>query len=826
MSETIQRDYYKIFTGTNQSDGHDKIHLGYNADTTEIILKKDKSTYFHMPFFASPQSVHDSTLIADGAIPGPIPALADRIYKKLANYGNSTPWGSATERSDGTWLCSWLYAEGSEPPVWLDRYYNPGRLAYKEALEGRANFNDYIKSDPIYFDVVSTLVLEPGVLYQFFHQGENTALQHVETFAGPEKKNLRLSIEDWSCACPNKSDPVDKSIYNNTVIVENFKNEWVVNPFDPGYRDRSALSFNNTDFIDCRVLYNDDYNLTDEFTISMWVNNPDWSQASPTQLVGNLRLGGFGIFYNNLNYNPYFAIPETTYGHLFYFNQEGNPYLDKNIQVTLGQPSQIVTSFINSNTEIITVDITPLENRVFKYNQNGDRLAVSKNLLGNRQPLDGVPKTGILGANDQLTVITSLSTYTFDKDLLLLSAVPISYQYKEQLAYDINGNLHSELSCLDVKFDSYNKKWHIDENKNVFYNDVITTFLPSNNNSGIGTNTNLAIDPENNLWVLASSNIVYKVDTLNLQILDTYEIGVLTNDEDFKNIGFIKSYDRKTNTFTWYALIYHDFEKTLYQVTLEGKIFKTTYLPPLLNTLDPVTTLQDRELLTYTSAGDFTGYEYRRIFNNLLYNNKPQLQLKVSVNPNNPELPNSIYTLSIPAYYLTDNDWHLLTATLKNQTLSLFVDGALRDTLKLPGNSTFTYLYKNSLYIGTPCGKAGNYNTEIQSQSVIWNGYIDTVRIYDYAIVPKFIQYFIREKTYTSDIEWNIPTASLPYVEVIDRFFKHRLPGHKSGFFNIRLTGTKITDPNIRQRIENDIRATIQQTKPAYTELLNVEWID
>lgn len=826
MSEFLQRDYYKLFTGTNQTDGYDKIHLGYNADSTEVRLYKDKMTYFHMPFFAEPQTIQDSALIANGAIPGPIPALSDRVYKKLGNYGNTTPWGSPSDRIDGTWLCTWLYAEGSEPPVWLDRYYDPGRIAYLEALEGLANFDDYIENNPIYFDIPSTLVFEPGVLYKYFHQGEETALNHIETFSGLDKTRLRLDIEDWSCLCPTKSDPVDKSIYNNTAVIDNFKNTWIVNPFDPGHRDRNALSFVNNDFIDCRILYNDSYNLTNEFTFNFWVSNPDWSQATSTQLAGNLRLGGYGVFYNNLNYNPFFVVPENTYGHLFYFNQDGEPFLDKNIQIFLTQPSQPILTLINSNAEVINIDASDSVRRICKYNHVGDRLTLSKFSDGGLFQLEGDPKTGILGKNNELTVITTLSTYIFDNNLLLLSAIPVGYQYKEQLAYDIEGNLHHELSCIDVKFDSYNSKWHIDEFGNLYNDNIFVDYIPSNNKTGTGLNTNLAIDPENNLWVLAGSNIIYKISTLTNELIDIYDIGVSTPSTDFKNIGFIKTYFRNTNSYTWYAIIYHSFEKTLYQVTLNGQIYKTTYLPPLLNIIDPASVTHVKELLTYTGAGDFTGYEHRRIFNKIQYNNKPQIQFKVSLTSKNTLLPNSIYTLSVPAHYLTNNDWHLITVTLKGSSANLYINKELRGTLQIPGTTNFTYSYKNDLYIGTPCGKNGNYNTDIQSKSIIWNGYIDSVRIYDYAIRENLIQYFIREKTYTNDIEWDIQTASLPYVEVIDQFFKHRLPGHKTGFFNIRLNGTKITDPDIRLKIEEEIKQIITRTKPAYTELFQVEWIN
>ena len=84
MADFLQRDYYKIFTGTNQATGHEKVHLGYESDTAEILFKKDKTTYFHIPFFSAITRLVDSTLVSDGAVPGPIPAMADRIYKKQA----------------------------------------------------------------------------------------------------------------------------------------------------------------------------------------------------------------------------------------------------------------------------------------------------------------------------------------------------------------------------------------------------------------------------------------------------------------------------------------------------------------------------------------------------------------------------------------------------------------------------------------------------------------------------------------------------------------------------------------------------------------------
>jgi hypothetical protein len=813
----IQRNYYRLFTGTNQEEGYDKIYLGYQAATTEIDFFKDKTTYFHMPFFSDSQPLNESTLIGDGAVPGPIPALADRIFKKLGNYSNTTSLGEPSERHDGTWLCSWLYAVSSEPPVWLDRYYNPGRLAYTEALEGLANFSDYIDSDPIYYDIPSTLILEPGVLYQYFHQGEETATQAIDTFSGPDKTRLRLDIEDWSCLCPQKSDPIDRSIYNNTIQIQNFKNEWVVNLFDPGYQDRNSLSFAHSDFVDCKVTYDPSYNLSDEFTLSFWINNDNWSQATSTQLLGNLRRGGYGIFYNNLHYNPYFVIPENFYGHLFYFNQEGEFYTEKNTQLVLGQPADPRVTCVNSNAEVISLDVR--NNRIIKYNHLGDTLTYNKTSNGGLLLLEGTPRLLALSGNNDSVVVTDSKTYIFDQDLILKHEIQQPYGYKEQIAFNAEGNLVRELSCLDIKFDSFNQKWVIKEDNKLYCNNVLIS-LP------VQVCTNIAIDPENYIWALCDSNTIVKIDVVTKNIEQTFEVGVLSDIPGHKNISFIKQYNRQTNQFIWYSFIIHNNEKVLYQVTLDGKIVKNIFLPPRLDIREPATALQDKNRLQFLGIGDFTGYEQRRIFNKVLYNNNPQIQFKLVAQSPNRSLPTSIKTFSVPVQYFVNEVWHFVTVTLQNNEVKIYIDNFLRDKGSFVGNLNLTFEYNNDYYIGTPCGKTQNYNKEINTESIIWNGYIDSVRIYDYAIEQRFIPYFVREKTKATDIEWNIPTAQLQYVETIDRFFKHKHPGSKSIFFNIRITGTQITDPKIRQRIEDDVKLAVSQVKPAYTELLNVEWID
>ena len=819
MENFKQREYYKLFTGTNQQDGHDRVYLGFEGYTTDQTFKKDSTTYFHMPYFADTSTLSANQLAFEGAIPGPVPFMADRIEQKLGNYGNTTHWGTPTDEPNGTWLCSWLYALSGETPKWFDRYYNPGKVSYQDALLGQASFTEF---NPAFQDVPSTIKLDAGVWYQYFHQGEKTAKTIIDSFNGNNNDRLRLGIEAWSAT------PEDTSIYKNKIVINNFKNEWSLNLIEPDVADRNVLNFDNSDFIDTRVIHNSSYNLQDEFTINFWIRNKNWQNATGTQLVGNLNNGGYGVFYNNLRYYPFFVVPESFYGHLFYFNQEGLNYYDQSLQpFATNTPeqsgvSQPVQVGINGNNEVIVLDAGAVDS-FYKVNHIGDILAVPKKPNNAAYLVRGVPKLLAIDGNNNNHIVTTFGTYIFDQNLIfvnVLSGANDKYKEGDQIAFDLNGTLQKEPNCIDFKYDNNNKKWVIKADGNLYCNEVLLSSLP------ITDGTNIAIDPENNLWLLYGYNNVIKIDTNTLQPIKYFTIGTADSISDEKNISFIYSYDRLKQTKTWYALIYHNNEKVLYQVTLDGLIKRSTNLPLKLNTKQTPPTSEEKRNLTFNCRGDFTGYEYKRIFNKVLYNNNRQLQFKICAQTPIKNSPINIFTLSVPIQFLTDNTWHLITCTYGTNTMKVFVNGRLRSSLQLPGKYNIKYLRKNDLYIGTPCGKITNLNYEVESSALIFDGYIDNIKIYDYDIKPEFIEMFIRERFIAQDIEWSIPTGRLQYVEGIERFFKHKLPGSKSPFFKVRVAGLQITDPNIRSQINVAIKAAIEQTKPAHTELISIEWVD
>ena len=798
-----QRAYYKLFTGTNQAEGYEKIHLGFESHTKEIVLEKDRTTYLHIPSFSVSHPLSSSSLIRDGAVAGPIPAMSDRILKKQGGYSHTTHWGDSAFR-DGTWQCSWLYqGDEHQQPMWLDRFYNPGHL--ERLGTDPADPITYNSNDPVYTDIPSQLTLTPGTWYQYFHMGEQTAGELITTLAGLSGERLRLSIDNWT-------EPLtDSSIYKNYIKAESFNKNWVKTTNIPEIEDVSVLSFDTSDFIDIQIPYSSTYNPLNEFSIAFWCYNKDWSSSPSTQIVGNLDGDGYGVFLDNLDYFPCFVLPEIEYGHLLFFNQEGESYLDKTIKTSSTISCVPINIAQDSEKNIIVTDDGILK-RLFKLNHTGDIISVVA--------LTGTPKECVVDRYDNIHVITTSGTSVYNTDLVCISSdITTPHTPGTCLYHSASGIVTRELNCLDVKYDFNFQKWKINSSGTVTVNDTLIPSLTSIKNS-----TNIAIDPYNNIWVLHDKNAISVFDSITKTVIYKFNIGTNSTLNTARNISFIKSYNRDKRTKTWYALISYSEEKVLYIVTLDGKIAKTVLLPTKLSTQAPLGASDAP--FNFIFKGDFTGYEWSRVFGKVLYNSKPQLHFKVGVRDTAVPEKSKTFKASATIDSFTPNTWHYIVCTYRNNTLKLYINNILKGTSIIPFNYQLTHTKKNNFYIGCPAGTTSNKNHELETTSLIYDGYIDGIRVYDYQLDEKVIPLFVRSKIKGADIIWNVDTNNIQYVEEIERFFKHKLPGSKSIFFKIVLAGSKITDRSVRAVIESNIRSIVNKTKPVYTEMIEIIWAE
>lgn len=825
------RFYNKLYVHSDREEGSEKLLLGYKNDTTEFVFKKDEDVGFHIPFFADKINLVDSTIVEDGATAGPFPAASDRIFKNNKNYGNITPHGSTSEVPTGVWYCSWLHKHPNGTVKWMDRFYNPG---YFRAAIAKDQLLEYVVHNPVYRDVPSKMTLEQGVQYRYFHIGEKYAKEMVTTFAGITGERLALNLDGWGTDnVDNSNNELPVTINSNGTYVQLYANAAT----ETNRTSANAISFNNVYDTTVYVNFDPSYNFTDEFTLSLWAQSNDWSASQSTQLVGNYTdTGGYGLFIDTLSTYPFFVIPETSYGHLLFLNGKFEQYLDKSLHPSPSLTASPMFVAINLDNHVICLNVGTSQ-KLKKLNHLGK--LVNEVTLPN---LNETPLQLLCGRNDDIVIITDLAIYTYDTDFVLKERVVYgsSSFTKSAFAYDIVSDtselVHVEdvydckfinTTCYCTSADDGNL-WIKRENEEQFslyvdigYEEKATTF---------------GIDPYNRIWLMHGNNKITIYDSNNSSVIvETFGVGPSDREYASKNINFTCIYDRATNTNEWKAIVYYGdtannlIEPELYVIDMDGYITETVNMLSLFDLYTLNLLKQKQEGMAFFAKGDFTGYEQRRVFNNLSpYNNQPQLILQADLkrSKENTEFPHKRFKQYFSLKEWNSNSWQHLVLTLKNRTFTLYNNSMPILNLNYSGEYELSYESQPSLFVGTPTGFQFGLNQEIKKCSSIFNGLLQNIKIYDYAIEHENLEMFLREAVRASDLRWYVQTPNMQYIETIERFFKNKIPGSKSSFFNIKLYGTGITDPTTRQIIEEGIRNLVSKIQPAYVSFLKVKWVD
>jgi hypothetical protein len=808
----------------------EKITFGYQIDQKESIFKKNKETYFHIPAYTNSIKLAQTDLIANGAAAGAFPAASDRIFKSKKNYGNTTEHGTPSDVADGMWFCSWLYKNPNTGVIqWMDRFYNPGKFDYSIAKAQLLEYPPYVQLDPIFKDLPSKMTFEPGVLYRYFHHGEKSFDELLTTFEGVSSEYLGLHLLNWG------TDTVDRSPNQNSVIINSNAPSSVLYE-QTAETDRifnPTIGFNNQYNVDCYLNYNSNYMPFDEFTWSFWAHSDNWPENVSTQLIGNFSTqGGVGVFIDTLETYPFIVIPETYYGHTLFLNQEGNKYLDKTLQKNFSKVNP--TCFAVDSNDNVLICNKDTAGVIYKMDHLGKIVRSTKNLSDPNTlfafSLSGeFPKQALCGRNDDFYVVSNRAVYVFDNELVLKQTIPQNITDHTVATFSYNTEEDTENfelvnNVYDVKFVE-TVKWSLSASDGNLYkdNELFQTFQDDA--------TKMSIDPNGNIWIAHGVNSISIVDpTLasNESIIKTFTVGSFKErSEANKNISFLKQYDRRTSKKQWLCAIYYSDEKQLYFFDLNGVLQTVTDLSTLLDQSIVRRYNQDIELLEFFSKGDFTGYERKRIFNQLSpYNNKPQIVIKASAKDTSKD---TLFFRTFKAMapidsWSLDSSQHILL-TYKNKKLELWINSESVATLDIRGQYLISYELQPSFYIGSPTGNALGLNNELNSITSIFNGKIGDVRIYSYAL-PKFnIETFMKASMVSSDLYWPMTIPLTQYVELVEQVFKHKLPGAKSQFFKVKIKGSDITDSLTKEIVEAELKQVINSIKPSYTDLLKIEWL-
>jgi hypothetical protein len=148
----------------------------------------------------------------------------------------------------------------------------------------------------------------------------------------------------------------------------------------------------------------------------------------------------------------------------------------------------------------------------------------------------------------------------------------------------------------------------------------------------------------------------------------------------------------------------------------------------------------------------------------------------------------------------------------------------------IPPSILYTvYNYKNNpqLSIGTSNFKSGRLNEWLQlPTSYLFNGGVSDIRFYNIALNASDVKAISKNYSYNqfTDLPWIIPTGVRGYIEEIERFFLHKMPGSKSQFYDIKIKNSGIVDPAVKAIVESNLRAAAISTAPAYAQLRSIIW--
>lgn len=774
----LPRKYVKLHTGTNQINGLHDIYLGYEGNAVEINFPHNDTTYFHYPLNAERINLNDSSLISNGGKPGDFPMNSDIIGLDQFNYHEYNSKDKSIPSKNGEFLCAWL--SGSNDcnceAIWVERWYDPDRVSMGDAYINIVNEDtcQYI------WDVPTTMELIPGNRYFYDRYGKDrneVALKEIKRFEV-------LSIDSWG-----------DSIYDS----EGNKVGSTIPPIKDPNPELILDGTNYVQFPPSAALF-----LKHKISVSLDVYKDNWCCGKNSQLIGNYRYGGWGIFFNSGIPNNIVTIGDDM-GNLYSFNIEGTKIFEKNTDSYNIHNIQFnwVSTDLNGarwlldskNNKLFKVDVDDLITTVVNFPPSYDveKLQISKN----NEVLFFDRTTKMVFVHDE------------NGNFLRAEASPDPDATTFEILSD-GSLLFSKGNVITVNSegDVY-KAW----GSNLYKNGLVIY----NFNSEI---MDIKLDGEDNLYVVYNGNKLVKIDKRDKIKFDVTTFDRFAN-ETMARIGLIRKANKEGCDSDSIWIVYGDF-RHLVEVNPDGFVVNYKNISDLIVT-------RDCENFTLNATGDFTGYDIYRKFEVIGGENispkNPAISLKIKFRD---ACGNYLHkSLNMPACRLAKG-WHNLGFSYNSTTgtIRLYVDGTIAVEERI-GEAQWEIDYNETspMVIGGNSGKLGSENEEksiIDSQYFI--GKIKKVSIFDTEI-PQFQFKSIYDDRYGEfeDLNWNIRTSPRSYIEKIDRFFFNKKPGYVTNLFNLKINGLDIPD-ELKVMVEEAIRSSIDKILPKYTRLNSVVW--
>jgi hypothetical protein len=789
----VQRRYNSIFSGGSQTNGFEKIYLGYQADSTTIAFRPDEPTNFRFCPTADAMYLSSAGFIENGALGGSVPLIADRIEIHRKDYSKlitNFPTPSSIGTADGRWLCSWLSGDQNNK-VWMDRYYNPG---YFSLSSDAVNF--FIeRKDPLLnyiWDIPSQLELEPGVEYQYTHAGKQSGtaainLIEIDPFHSLGFKTLHISA--W-----NASDSVDDAspyVQNNRII-----NQLNISPTEYfNFDGNSHIIFSAASSI----------LLDTDFTVSLWAFVEDWNNIQGNQIFGNFDQSGWGLINRQQTIAPLITI----------IDQNAADAYTLNYKLTLTDTNKLSAgqfSLICRLEDMSYWVVDDLNLRAYHYDPQQTLLASISLPLYKPSHIISDTQSNVYvydQANQQYVKLINSSTSTPSPSSAPAAAHSITIDTENNL-------LFSTAAYSLVTSDS--RLWEY-LNGTIFYSTVVGGHVYNRSMfAAIGNCYGMTADSQDKIYFLLDGSMVSCLDTTTNLFIWTKQIGKIPSVDRF--VGIIKAPIQLPDkcdaapVMQDLLVILDNYSKEIFVTGDNGNLLYYLNASNLPTTANP----QNVSDPIFVGKGDFTGFNSIRLRGNqeLVW----AIQTKSSAYPT----------------YLTTNQstlapgWHLFTlvADSQTQTLASYVDSNLIDEAAL--TSEIDYKYKSSLLLAAGTVMSTTLNDIIGIENICkFVGKVADLRIYRKPLMFDIIQQLYWNSPVLDiprpDLVWNMPTGQRNYIEEIQQWFTFNMPGSKSKYFNINIYNFPGND-QIKANIEESVKTNIEKLIPSHTQLLKINWLN
>jgi len=786
------RDYSRIYSGGSQVDGYAGINLGYTSKYSSVIrMNPDVFTFFHLPRTMTETTIQNSGLEFAGANSGNIPKYGDRIYKRLSNYEDKVWWGGGEHNKiqNGSWLCAWLSGDGAGLTEWVERYYDPGQLDAQEAWDAttitvseEVNFAPNL--NPVQ-DVISTMTLEPGAYYKYFHVGTSESILDIG-------KSAVLKFSDFTLS----GGVYDETGSGHNGTIYNYDSAAVVS-MDIGFGtiNQSAILTNKEGEI--HVNGSSDLNIEGELSVAGWFYSKDWATGRTTTLFSNYHKGGYKAEYINHGSYYSYAIPDGI----------GTDHELLILPSELSGADQIIETSNNLiKTQIRSVAID-LDGAVWCAIQNGSDTTILKT-APNGSILESVTINGkvidqLVIADDNLGYVKvgnnvyTLNLNTIEVGDLILTTANDSYIYLT----DYDPSSITSIVARDVDLFENGDVCHIDSDGNLFIDGLpkpisgrkYKTLACDGDNivvsiSEYNSGTVMDIQSKDGLWYWSSPTKEGSITDVNIPFFSKEMLdGVL------KDVIYWVSGDTINKYY-----ITDDFDVVLLQ-SIE---------------LDYV--------IDSISTGDYSGYRLNKR-TSVMHDSSPYLKFSIVMVNDSEDIHKQV--VCMPVNTLSDN-WHhfVLVKDDTALTTTVYVDGESEVTEANHINDKVLYSSGSMLNIGGASVGGDSLFDVIDLDMRSWNGAISEFTIYNEAIDSDDVESLYQTKFASDNVmNWVIDNGDKYFVEEIDRFFKFKKPGQKSQLFNIIIKNLVLSDAE-KIEYESYIRSEVLDALPANAKLVEIIW--